>query len=838
MINNHGWIKFDGTPVTGMVPPITTIREGNLTPIRRAMVSAVYRDFCVKKRLSIIGDAYFTGSYVLPDGTKVRIFSVRNCDYIHVWAKDGTQTFGVGVTFWCVPFDEAWIDEPFTEVFTIPRWFDINDSDANPKNNSVDFLRDLARNTLYEPPGAGKYPGNQTWFVPGTGLVVSWWGQPKRYATSERDAAVHAGYDWGRTFWPQSQVTDISSATITELDDLMHAPTGGIAGAVGEHMFDMIGADALPPGMTSAGRVPVYQSRVWLNGTPINTPANVISACVQNRSNVSYLRIMSLSGMNLSAWELAMGVDGATWELIGTFSLAPASVGLGDPTTGASGTFGYAWKADYVYLNQPFHWSADGSKAVSVAHYITNSIPNPFGGVYPLEAHGTHAILEAVVGASLAVSVIDQTTEAVSGAKQAIVTSPAPPYAYAEGDLYYLYTTTTEYSAPVAADYKGNTPTILKTHISSAGTYEQTVDATNTSYTPNGGGTAEHVTDRQTATSTVMNFQSWASLDGSVLSGTQQSRSSTQSWDQSMDFFYDENDNPDGEIAHTEESGSGSGVTSLWGFAAGDLRGRTLLLHSAPITRLPSILDTLSDSQSSFTEVGVEDTDSTDINNQTRTATVDLTIADQLVGGELVVIDTTSNTSEELTRLVSPTARGNVGTLHAVSGTPMSVTRVGTYGIGPWVELDEYSDVPLIGGSLGMTCMCPFNPLAGTNSVGNATARISINPGRSPIRQPGSFIDGAHDVVGGMGNTVLSAAAITPDLKTEYLGAVFIAMTPPGDKDAPTCYSVEKWFHDGVEFNPTYPEHDDPENPGTPVPFPHRGGHSILLDPIFTGPLP
>lgn len=135
--------------------------------------------------------------------------------------------------------------------------------------------------------------------------------------------------------------------------------------------------------------------------------------------------------------------------------------------------------------------------------------------------------------------------------------------------------------------------------------------------------------------------------------------------------------------------------------------------------------------------------------------------------------------------------------------------------------------------------MCPFVVFGKSGAAeGTGTSRISINASRSPLRHPASYLSGSMEVVGGYGNTVLSGSALTPDGKTQYLGAVFAAMTPPTAKNSPVGKTIERWFHDGSPFTPIYPDQIDPGDPDATVPFPHRGGHAILLNPIFTGPLP
>jgi hypothetical protein len=209
-------------------------------------------------------------------------------------------------------------------------------------------------------------------------------------------------------------------------------------------------------------------------------------------------------------------------------------------------------------------------------------------------------------------------------------------------------------------------------------------------------------------------------------------------------------------------------------------------------------------------------------------------------------VDVAAKSSTQIDKLLVPTMRHNVGTVSASSdfgntpGGSLTINRTGTYGAGPWIGLDNSGPVlPFASQGGGEIAMCPFKLFNGTTiGTRSGVSRISINSSRTPIRRTSIYESGSLDVVGGYGNTALSASALTPDGKTQYMGVVFIAMTDPTTKDNPVCESFEFWFHEGSPFTPDYPDQTDPEAPGGTSVFPHRGERSILLDPIFIGPLP
>lgn len=738
----NGWIQFDGTPVQGITPPQVRLRSGTLTPERLAAVSDLHAKFTTAKRLSLAGSGFFTADRRLPDGTIVRMVAINDVDHVHIWAADAAQEEVEGITFWCIPWDDEWIDEAFAEVFTIPRWLEIGTADNEVE--AADFLQDLTRNEKYEPPSAGLYPGNQTWFAmpphQSAGIVVSWWGKMRRYRVSDMAESIDTSTAWGGR------------------------DTGGIAGALAGRMFMMPGA----PEFTDPDPTRTQlddRAYVWVNGVAYSAGAPVESACMGYRDGARVLR--TVGPMNSSGIVTVRELHGDGFGEItslASLDLRPAVLGasLGPPQIINGTPYGATWTPT-AWPIQPFYWNSDGTEAIGIIGY------QGFYGTFSTEwFRQTNVVVKIAVSGGGCVAEIIDTTHYES------------TYTTGSGNSAFSL----EYSKPIAADFRGDEAVIVRSHIDTTRAGSRAGDLTNHT-----GSATETVNTR-------------VSVNNATIAGTAESKTSTTSEAASAGGAYPTNWS-DSEIHHTS-----SGRVSTWAVLAGDLRG-VFLLHAAPlrVTHLGSsetsagylttTLDTASHRE------GYSEFDSGE-----ETSSVDLTRTYAIGQGELLLCWPDGDT-ETVANLSVPLEAAVMGALSVVDGVVTSSTNPHGSGLGP-----AHGEPPLWGVSV-------------TGVFGSGISSHTL----SAV----DFVDELRY----WSDVVLTGSAITPDGKTQYLGAVLIAMTEPSDPLATAqAFVVDKWFHEGNEFTPLYPPQTDPGNPDDTMPFPHRGGHAILLDPIFTGPLP
>ena len=863
-----GWIRFDGTPVQGITPPQVRLRSGSLTPDRLAAVSDLYSKFTTAKRLSLAGGGFFTADRRLPDGTIVRMVAINDVDHVHIWAADTEPEEVEGITFWCIPWDSEWIDEAYTEVFTIPRWLEIGAGAEEVV--AAEFLQDLSRNEKYEPPSDGLYPGNQTWFAPPphplAGIVVSWWGQMRRYSNSLLDQTIDAAGSWRRTMDPE--LVALNS------DDIPAAPfagrTGGIAGALAGQMFHAEGVRELPPEVTST---PVRtttprQNAVWINGTKVLLPDSVggpvSSACLGHRGDEVVLRVVRAQEGSLSTIRiLEMNLETGAWSFASNYNIEASSIGLPHPVYTIS-TSGTQTPAAFTppYLAQPtifhpFYWNADGSEAMGLLYY-RNTATSVVG------AKGVHVLVKLeVTGGGYALSKIDF-SRAVDDRPSTITSTESDAY---NGSATEVTSRTYTYVGIVAADYRGNTPMILRSHVEAVETITKTISKARTATVidsvtwgtvPEGGPWSKSASSvestEQRELSYVGSTTSKATLNGDAVAGTPEVRGYSSDYSYTYTTYREEEIylNPDGyedvrkylvrdiidqATGSTTHDAAATGVASLWGISAGDLRGG-FLVHAQPLDGEFYAEQCHRDVDYSFTHNATRDFLAGGPEESTSSATFSYGM--RLDVGRVLVASPSGG--DEVTKLVHPLKVGELGsgTQAWVNGSPTTSTRVGPYGDGPlWTDfvLPETNTWPPIGNYSGSLQGGRINNYSRnyadfvypTGAPGHHTNPDALITGFAPA---------AVAAAGGYSNTALVGSAMTPDLKTQYMGALFVAMAVPTALDVPTTYVIDKWFHEGNEFTPLYPPQPDPDNPGATVPFPHRGGHAILLDPIFTGPLP
>lgn len=856
--NHRNWITFGGEPVQGLTPTSVRLRSGTLTPERRAGAQAAYNKFCTAKSLSLAGGGYFTGDELLPDGTRVRMVAINGVDHVHIWAADPVPEETGDITFWCQPFDEDWLTEQYEEVFTIPRWFDINDADADITNNSPDFLRDLLRNEAYEPPESTNYPGNLTWFAPGTGLVVSWWGQMRRYSNSALDRTIDEAKSWLRPTDPRT-----TYLTAPPYGPRV-GPTGGIAGAIAGQMFHQEGVTALPGGVTATPQIniPGKTSSLWMNGKRTNLPGGALvdSACRGFRSGKPTLRATSYTTGVLKVWE--QETVNYTWVLLASLAVSSAALGIRHPDIIKIGALpetniGPGWNAD-VQLEHPFYWNADGNKAVGLVRFTRNSPLVTGAGI-------THAAVELTVGESgCTLALIDYSRSVNTSDLDSVDTGiTGPSFGNYSGTHDATVDTTDEYVGVLAADYVGNDMIVLRTHISETlhrtEAWEQNVTSVSTLFTFTdalGPATISYATityDSSSAVSQTSELSTWVSRNGVPYAATVENRSSSLVASTTRHEFETGHFEPDPDYAggsstvreyravsdgnaidgDKDSTYSASGQGSVWGVTAGDLRGE-FFLHSQPLFGITDVHE--ADRNSSYTYSQTYSYPASGGGSSSANASFSKTLRTDI--GRLMRVGA-SGSMTEVTKLFHPMRLEKIGTgtQNWADEILTTSTRTGPYGAGPvWTDFG----IPSTGYSLGTSSIVQLRETNYTRNFMRWTypsaAPSTILPSSTtPITE---YVGGGASGPGAFANTVLFGCAMTPDVRVQYTGALLVPMCHPATPTTPVTYKIDRWTVDGTEFTPTYPDQPDPDNPGDMLPFPHRGGYAVLLKPIFTGPLP
>ena len=83
-VNNPSFIGFDGTPITGVVPPrVWVMNDVEPSVEQQAGVFHAYKLFRSNVQ-SMVGE-YLVQNRVLPDGTRIRLESMQNQDVVYVW---------------------------------------------------------------------------------------------------------------------------------------------------------------------------------------------------------------------------------------------------------------------------------------------------------------------------------------------------------------------------------------------------------------------------------------------------------------------------------------------------------------------------------------------------------------------------------------------------------------------------------------------------------------------------------------------------------------------------------------------------------------------------------
>lgn len=188
LFNDPNRIGFDGTPITGVTPPVTVVRTkdgrgAGLTGPQQGTVQHMFKLFCDAVRVSTFPDGYHTQHRKLPDGTFVRMTSMQGVKKVEVVTPDGSA-----IAYDILPNGMVAKDAMASEKYVLPgtRW--VNPPAKNQPPNAggqpwgVTYAPDYSVAYPSENPEKKErlIPGNTDWYDmrPGSknrGLVLSWW---------------------------------------------------------------------------------------------------------------------------------------------------------------------------------------------------------------------------------------------------------------------------------------------------------------------------------------------------------------------------------------------------------------------------------------------------------------------------------------------------------------------------------------------------------------------------------------------------------------------------------------------------------------------------------------
>lgn len=198
-LHDPPFIEFDGTPVTGRVPPLLRVMEGRqLTPQQYGGVSHAYKLF--RNAVGTMVGDYLVQHRVLPDGTRVRMESMQGRDVVYVWPTGGVDSgfFRMFPAFW---LNEPAHGAPAPATPEYGTWTNV--PYANGKTLAT-------KRTFWK-----AHPGNMTWRSTRAesktaGIVLSWWGLSKSRYGADWACPVDAQQpkDYGKLFVNGTLVAD------------------------------------------------------------------------------------------------------------------------------------------------------------------------------------------------------------------------------------------------------------------------------------------------------------------------------------------------------------------------------------------------------------------------------------------------------------------------------------------------------------------------------------------------------------------------------------------------------------------------------------------------------
>jgi hypothetical protein len=462
-----------------------------------------------------------------------------------------------------------------------------------------------------------------------------------------------------------------------------------------------------------------------------------------------------------------------------------------------------AWGSDSVlrYFAHPFYWNADGSEAMAIAVFTALYFPFP-GNPTVFALEGTVLLKLTATAAGYAMTLME-----ISGVAESDLFTPAPR----TGDQFnYSYSDSRNYSGvqnyPLAADYLGNTPRILRAKVTETLVEGHTITHATTGYPltsdpPGDFRFGPWSINYRTAHTLAASAQSGVTLNDAPASGLDSTCTRNSSTVLRTAAAIDASNDSVGDSTLSSESGiEQSGKASKWAVAGGDLRGTKIVLRESPWYFVRRAF------AGNFQSMWVQMTSATSRHEGVSYGT-GTTFTE--VGGFFAVVDLNTLAHEPLGDLTHPINYGlfvtiaGSGSLASGSGTPFQTytARDGTSGTGPFQglgdsELDyEQSSIP---------------------------SRVWLRPAGLQSVSPGNtFFTGA----GGYCDVAFSSGAVSPDGKIQYIGLLSVALAPPDSPDTAPLVVLDRWYANGTGFTPTEP-------------YPHTGSYKMLSSPVFVGPLP
>lgn len=795
------------------------------------------------------------------------------------------------------------------------------------------------------------HPGNQTWFALQTDpelpkhkhadYVLSWWGQNKRHAESWDDIQLLGGNAWGRSFRQDNKnwysIPD-DETTYNVTPPVQSLSVGGLSG-----IYDNTYTNPTENN---------YRDKLFINGMGVVLPSQftIMSACIATRDNKSYVRVV-VSGSqaypthiyeiglrrffnaakdgvkldDITAWdeyvlpdfEAAFGV-GFTfkqfqppyWNSSGTEAMGYVACQRNDDATNDA-TLLYTITQEMLDFSlAALEWSEH-----EYTHTRTRTEDETVAGtlnysVWGLFGEKTFTELAPRSG-SRNRTISDDEALSFSGAKVL-----AADYF---GDARRILKTTYSETYLMAMDFSEDwSQTVARSIVNKKLGLENLVDAP--TYSANVydhyimTGSSESLATITSRTVSIVRQSALLLNDAVVASSTQTgSKSASSNYAQNYEVtdggYADHNfpspnapnepnrtvwmvsgystDGATGTFTHTQ-SNSLTGYCASYGFVAGDLRGRFVVLHESPqyMVNTPSFAPsgeislfidspdlelvektgTLSMTQT-FTRTGWNNVYVSDaaVLSGERGYEWDSTLS--LTGGytetvaadfgKVVVLDLQSGALSDAGAVTTDTAT----TTSYTSFVPVNATRTGGQTIPGgynlytgWMGTGFGSDVSF--GGMGYAGRYDTTD-TGAGRHGDCTSAVLQNgvttttTGYDVLLHTGVGITESSFGTGEMsvselesGNAIFTydgygdsfnlsppamfspvASAISPDSRIEYLGATSVTGYIPGQNPSRTRVKIDKWYVNGAEVTPDQA-------------YPYTGEFKLLSSPVFVGPLP
>jgi hypothetical protein len=498
-LRNQHWINMAGDTVTGRPPPKMRIMNANaVTEGQYGEIAHAYKLF--SDAVNVASAPFLIQNRVLTDGSRVRLESRQGVDVVLVWPVAGGKLSIKTPPFFCIPFDETYRITPKQDTYFM-KSFSTSTNGKAPvlgklvKATNCSFIPRVPDiNGVYQL-SAVSHPGNQTWFAnlvvdgekhESTGYVLSWWGQPNRYSQSPLDVSLTTG----KQAFKQETIDSASLTTRTILangwtdamDGVLYRTTTvdpyptGVVPPYTQSSTPYVGGPSTTPVVPSVvggyanndaysnalSGIATDASRkvIWLNAVRFTTDFIVHSACVGRRGETRVVRIFSQESSSLfkvREFPLTALLDnmatGGTLTNAGSTSYTLTFPAI-DGVTLASPSL-----LLIDYMVHPFYWNADGSEAMGLFSFVRLYNYSP-----PGDFVGTALFKLAIAEAGFVVTLMETSSYIQTGANQ---------YTYLPANTYGDYddvgsssiTCNIAYKYVLAADYIGNTPKVLRGHM-------------------------------------------------------------------------------------------------------------------------------------------------------------------------------------------------------------------------------------------------------------------------------------------------------------------------------------------------------------------------------------